>query len=537
MTVSSTDRAASIARLRRLAVDGRVSNQHVRDTAARLGVTPRTVRRWLTTDPHHAPERAVVDIGSTTAPVNGARTGANARARFEITPEHLLAYADSRSVREAYRQLARHGQVDCSYATFARALARVDPARRYGALEGFPGMSRNWVYLRTTSPHRNHSLHVDHTHADVRVLPDHRARTAIRPYLTVAVDAATSLVHAFLWKTPVNTDLVAAALAEVATERDYHGVTLGGVPEQVVFDNGAENYAAVTHKSADMLGWVVSPIPPYSSWLNGKAERAIQLVNSRLTGRAPGALHVGTTQDGKRRVVANLPKDTDLSSVWTWHALNLALTEVVDEINTGIPVKELGGLTRLQAYAADPTEQRFLDPAELRAAMMPAAKDTCRATKNGIHFDNGQYVSADLRVGTDYRIRHMARSRDFIEVFDTSGEHVARAWKVDVVPKSERDAILAKRARHSKELNRVNESLRIVREQRARSGNAIAAAHHADGNQDDDGPDGATTPVVPEPVVKLDRRKRRTAPAAKPPAPAPALPAELLDRYGDDLPD
>ncbi|WP_342373430.1 hypothetical protein PCC79_07440 [Propioniciclava soli] len=302
MTVSSTDRAASIARLRRLAVDGRVSNQHVRDTAARLGVTPRTVRRWLTTDPHHAPERAVVDIGSTTAPVNGARTGANARARFEITPEHLLAYADSRSVREAYRQLARHGQVDCSYATFARALARVDPARRYGALEGFPGMSRNWVYLRTTSPHRNHSLHVDHTHADVRVLPDHRARTAIRPYLTVAVDAATSLVHAFLWKTPVNTDLVAAALAEVATERDYHGVTLGGVPEQVVFDNGAENYAAVTHKSADMLGWVVSPIPPYSSWLNGKAERAIQLVNSRLTGRAPGALHVGTTQDGKRRV-------------------------------------------------------------------------------------------------------------------------------------------------------------------------------------------------------------------------------------------
>jgi len=537
VTVSSTDRAASIARLRRLAVDGRVSNQHVRDTAARLGVTPRTVRRWLTTDPHHAPERAVVDIGSTTAPVNGARTGANARARFEITPEHLLAYADSRSVREAYRQLARHGQVDCSYATFARALARVDPARRYGALEGFPGMSRNWVYLRTTSPHRNHSLHVDHTHADVRVLPDHRARTAIRPYLTVAVDAATSLVHAFLWKTPVNTDLVAAALAEVATERDYHGVTLGGVPEQVVFDNGAENYAAVTHKSADMLGWVVSPIPPYSSWLNGKAERAIQLVNSRLTGRAPGALHVGTTQDGKRRVVANLPKDTDLSSVWTWHALNLALTEVVDEINTGIPVKELGGLTRLQAYAADPTEQRFLDPAELRAAMMPAAKDTCRATKNGIHFDNGQYVSADLRVGTDYRIRHMARSRDFIEVFDTSGEHVARAWKVDVVPKSERDAILAKRARDSKELNRVNESLRIVREQRARSGNAIAAAHHADGNQDDDGPDGATTPVVPEPVVKLDRRKRRTAPAAKPPAPAPALPAELLDRYGDDLPD
>lgn len=537
MTVSSSDRAASVARLRRLAVDGRVSNQHVRDTAARLGVTPRTIRRWLTADPHHAPEQTVVDIESTTAPVSDAPKAPGTRARFEITSEHLLAYADSRSARDAYRQLTRHGQVDCSYATFARALARVDPARRYGALEGFPGMARNWVYLRTTSPHRNHSLHVDHTRADVRVLPDHRARNAIRPYLTVAVDAATSLVHAFLWKTPVNTDLVAAALAEVATEHDYHGVTLGGIPEQVVFDNGAENYAAVTHTSADMLGWVVSPIPPYSSWLNGKAERAIQLVNSRLTGRAPGALHVGTTQDGKRRVVANLPKDTDLNSVWTWGALNLALTEVVDEINTRIPVKELGGLTRLQAYAADPTEQRFITPVELRAAMMPTAKDTYRATKNGIHFDNGQYVSADLRVGTDYRVRHMARSRDFIEVFDTSGEHVARAWNVDMLPKSERDAILAKRARDSQELNRVNESLRIVREQRARSGNAIAAAHHADDTHDDDGPDGATTPVVPEPVVKLDRRKRRTAQDTKQPVPSPVLPPELLDRYSNDLPD
>lgn len=355
-------------------------------------------------------------------------------------------------------------------------------------------------------------------------------------HLTVAVDAATSLVHAFLWKTPVNADLVAAALAEVAAEHDYHGVTLGGIPEQVVFDNGAENYAAVMHASADRLGWVVSPIPPYSSWLNGKAERAIQLVNSRLSGRAPGALHVGTTQDRKRRVVANLPKDTDPSTVWTWAALNMALTEVVDEINTGIPVKELGGLTRLEAYAADPTEQRFIAPVELRAAMMPTARDTYRATKNGIHFDNGQYVATDLHVGTDYRIRHMARSRDFIEVFDLAGGHVARAWNVESIPKSERDAILAKRARDSKELNRVNESLRIARDQRARSGNAIAAAHNTPDGHDDVDSDDATAPVVPEPVIKLDRHKRRTSPAPTP-GPAHALPQELLDLYRDELPD
>lgn len=136
---SSADRAATVARLRRLAVDGHVSNQHVRDTATRLDVTPRTIRRWLATDPDAAQDtrRVIVDIESTTTPANG-NPDTPGRARFEITTEHLLAYADSRSAREAYRHLTRHGQIDCSFATFARALARVDPARRYGALEGVP---------------------------------------------------------------------------------------------------------------------------------------------------------------------------------------------------------------------------------------------------------------------------------------------------------------------------------------------------------------------------------------------------------------
>ena len=60
-------------------------------------------------------------------------------------------------------------------------------------------MVRNRQYLRRFAPHRNHTLHADHTDVDVWAIADHRSTTPIRPSLTVTVDGHSGLIHAYLW--------------------------------------------------------------------------------------------------------------------------------------------------------------------------------------------------------------------------------------------------------------------------------------------------------------------------------------------------
>lgn len=110
-----------------------------------------------------------------------------------------------------------------------------------------------------TAPHRNHSLHADHTEADVWVIADHRSLTAIRPHLTVTVDGYSGLIRAYLWPSRPTGEKVAATLVETAAKSDYYGVTLGGNPEQLIVDNGGENLAGVVADAARRLGWIISP--------------------------------------------------------------------------------------------------------------------------------------------------------------------------------------------------------------------------------------------------------------------------------------
>lgn len=441
--------ASAVDQLLRLGVGSSAFVAHVRQVAETHGVSERTVYRWVAG--RQSPEAArrtartrptdeEVDRIVTAHRPEPAADPQPGRSRFEVDTMHLTVYAHSMDARTAWRTLRDKGLVDVSYPTFMRALCRTDPARVAGAVEGFPGVIRNRQYLRYTAPHRNHTMHADHTQADVWVLADHRARTAIRPHLTVTVDAYSGLLTGQLWDHQPTGEDVAAALAESAMKRDYHGVTVGGLPELLRVDNGGENLAAIITDGARRFGWIVDPVMPYSSWQNGKAERAIQLVNNALSSRAPGAIHAGVTREKKRRYVTDTKESVDPDRLWTMYTLRAALDEVIDHLNTTVPVQRLGGMTRLEAYAADPTAQRFLSDVELRTAMLRTAKRTYRATKTGIHFDKGQYVGVGLHVGRAYTIRHLPQGRDFIEVFTEDGKHVARAWRVDRLPESKGSA-------------------------------------------------------------------------------------------------
>lgn len=535
---------AAVEQLHRLGIGSTLFTAHVRQVAARFNVDERTVYRWVASQPS-LPATEPITSASFDEEANDiiaaheammletASDSPRQGGRFEIDSLHLTVYAHCRDGHTAWRTLHDKGLVDVSYPTFMRALSRANPALVAGALEGFPGVVRNRQYLQYRAPHRNHTFHADHTPADVWVLPDHRTTSAIRPHVTVVTDGYSGLVSAFLWASHPTGEDVAAALAETASRRDYCGVTIGGIPEQLVVDNGAENLAGIITAGARQLGWIVAPVVPYSSWQNGKAERAIQLVNNGLSNRAPGAIHGGKTRDNKRWFAAASMNKVDPERLWTMDTLRAALNEVVDHINTELPVRRLGGMTRLQAYAADPTEQRFVSPVELRSAMLSTAKRTYRATKNGIHFDKGQYVAAGLHVGRSYRIRHLPHGRDFIEVFTEDEEHVTTAWRVDRIPEQERFRLLAERGRVERDAKAIATGVIQWRDRVAAAGNALTALA--------DDSDAPIDVVVPPERVKPPRAKRKRRSRATEPQP-PVAEADGLDvtglteLFGDTLP-
>lgn len=314
----------------------------------------------------------------------------------------------------------------------------------------------------TPPPHRNHTWHIDATQADVYVWPSHKETLPIRPWVYVVVDGATSLTGLFPFKARPNADAVAAVLTEMSVERSMHGVTVGGIPEQIVCDNAAEHFARTMQQAALHLGWVLGPTTPYSPWQNGKAERALGLMNQKLAAKLPGALYNGTRRDGSPRQVAGLPADIKPGDVLAWHSFTTLLTMFTDQLNTSYPLRRLGGRTRLQAFAEDATELRHVSPEQIRSAMMLAAKPHA-CNKDGFSFrsqvytpvpvhgsDSGEKSARPFKVGTYYQLRYLPTNESFIELYELGGTYVGQAVQAHAVTKEQKDLLMLDRARQER---------------------------------------------------------------------------------------
>lgn len=459
--LSMSDKHAIVQQLRRMGAGKAPLGCHVRAVAEQHGVALRSVYRWLAD--------AAFAADATPSP-----TG---RTRFEITDNHLAVVADEQSYWGAWERLQQHGMIDCSYATFARALReRTSPELVQSALHGYHGLVNNRVYLSWTPPHRNYVFHLDHTKMDLWVLADHRTTRPVRPHVTVIVDGYSGLIHAVPWFTSVNGDMVAAALAETMVERDYYDVQVGGQPVQIILDNAAEHFGPAMRAGVAALGLVIAPTGGYAGWQNGKAERAIGLINKRFSNRAPGATNAGNTRTGASRHHAKDPDKIDPESIWSAKAFQQALQEVVDEINLTIKMKRHGGLTRLEAYAADTTERRPLPAASARKAMLTTGDKTRRVNKNGLPFKSRNFVGDFLEYGRDYVIRYLPTNLDFVEVFDLHGEHLGRADWDERVSRETRAKMMQRRAEQERRANAIEAGVQAKRRHLAELRNAEAAA-------------------------------------------------------------
>lgn len=493
MTRQTTDpaiRESITAQLHRVRHDHDLFAAAVEHHSQALGVTKRTLYRWAASEPGPPPKRG--------------------RPALQITTEHLTVLAACQDAKSAWEMLGGD-DAGFSYQTFQRALANCDPARVQGALHGHAASCKYRVYREIISPHRGHSLHVDHTPADMRVSFDHRSRRVMRPMLTVGVDAYSGYVHAALWPTQsVNSAQVAAFLGELACQHTEHGIEFGGIPEQVVMDNGGENLAAITESAVAALGWIVRPTTPHTPQQNGPAERMVQEVNRRLSSRAPGAMHIGKDRKGQTRFLPARPADTDPDRLWTLAQAQRALREVVAELNTTVRMRRLGGRTRAQAWADDPTELRFINAKELWAVMLRPSRARVAST-HGIQFDNRYYAAADIEVGREYSIGYLPTNRSFVEVFDMKGVHVTCAYVSEAMPASAYNAMRAKHARLNAELAAEEAGVEAHRIALARIANLTDPVHTGEAEPDD----GAEPTVLPVPARERGKPPRKAAAALR----------------------
>lgn len=491
--LSLADKHAIVQQARRLGENGCPLAGQVPAVARQHGVSPKSVYRWLK-DPMFAGD---------TPPQREPRKG-----RFDLELEHLTVVANEQMRSLAHEKMVEAGLVDCAYSTFTRAMRkRTDPTLVAAAMDGWKGLVNNRMYLSWTPPHRNHTFHLDHTKLDLWVWLSHKHREPVRPFVTVVVDGYSSLIHAVPWLTDVDGDMVAAALADATVCRDYFGTVIGGLPEQVMLDNAAQHFGPAMHQAVLNLGWVLAPTAAYSSWQNGKAERAIGLINQRMANRAPAATNAGTTRTGTSRFVPKQVKDLKEEEVLSARAFKALLQEVVDEINTTIPMERHGGQTRLEAYAQDTTVQRFMDPSAVRLAMLSTDKVTHMATKNGIEFDTKHYVDAGLKFGRRYVLRYLPNNRDFVEAFDAeTGEWVAQCRDVNSMDADVRHVFMVDRAEQEKKARAIEAGMQAHRRHDAAARNA--QVHYEDEADASTLPpvdaDGSTVPEAASPAADPD---------------------------------
>lgn len=371
------------------------------------------------------------------------------------------------SSRTAHQWACAHIGYAKSYRQFMRDIDKLDPALRAGMEGGWTALVDERLYLSTTAPHRNHAWHMDHTQADIYVLPD-RGGEPFRPWVTIIVDKATNMYLALeAWDGRPNSDRVATTLTRAATG-DWSGhdtpLTVGGLPVMLVMDNAAEHLSDAMRQGCLKLGIVAAPTTPHHSWENGVAEVAHLCVTQDFLATMPGYTGAGTDKQGDPR----FSPTPDGSGGYRTPMQLLRFSQfraLLEEyrISRNATKADSNGRTPLDRWKADPTPLTPMEPALMRSYMTQADR-AHTVNKAGIRFRGVDYTCRAL---APYRrkkvnVRYMNTVTDWIEVFDGNA-YIGRAWRADRLPEAERLAVLEQRKKTTKEFRELEQRTRQTR--------------------------------------------------------------------------
>lgn len=375
---------------------GYVPDAVVAELADEVGRSPRTLRRWE-------------------AASRGEETASRRRANPQLDDTALeVLFAAGGNVAKAHRMLADAGvEQTRSLRTLYRDWGRVDSAVRAMATGGATELMSRQLRNRHDVDRRNQRWALDAEEAPVWVLPRGR-QTPEKPWLLFAVDHATRVIVSWArtWGQP-SSETVTATLADAIrlTPTTVPGVDVGGVPGEVLSDNGGEYRSEHYTQCLAALGITRRLTFPYMKHQNGKVERLNRTTQDELLSDLPG--WTGGPRTLKLRDLYGADAE-----ILGEEAFDLLVADWVVRYNSERPHQALDGQTPLQAWCADTEPLREADPEALRLAMLVTDRDrTIHPT--GIRFRRTDYTSAALtgHVGRAATIRYLPHDDREIEVY------------------------------------------------------------------------------------------------------------------------
>ena len=375
---------------------GRLTDPEVAAAAESMGVSVRTVYRWVANADRTA-ERSV------------------AWSPNQETIDTYVSFCGNAST--TYRWLSSEGHDLPSLSTFRRGLNRaLTPQQRAYARRGLPGARVATVYLCRPVSGRNDVWESDHLQLPVEVRVPRSTRLA-RPWLTSFIDDASRLVMGWALTMHPDTASILAALGG-AIRRDPD-LGFGGVPQVIRVDRGRDFLSHAIGDACNALGIVRFELPARRPNRKGKVERVHGTLISTLICGLP------RFTEGPRDAAGRL---YDTGPALTLANLQHLVGEWVESYNRDWQHSELGGSTPIDWWRKDAGPINIPDDRELDWMLL--ARKGRTITTWGIRHENRRYIAPDIsgRVGDRVQIRFVPHDHRSVEVFEPTGEWIATAY-------------------------------------------------------------------------------------------------------------
>lgn len=434
VSVDAERRAAAVARLTALREAGDLSADHVRLAAEGLGVSARTVRRWMEPGAPPGPSRPGA------APYVLSETDREAFAYFcgNIAAVHRARAAAVAGLESAagvpipgFLREGWSGAKPISDTTLERAFnTGMTPAERALWREGEAGYRAAQVYLTRPSAPRGSVWEMDHKNLPILVLPP-RGATAVTPWLTTVIDEGSrALVGWAISLTPHSGTVLTAV--RMALCHDPERGPFGAVPARVRIDRGLD-FAAKAVK--DVLAALVIDrhrLPEFSPHRKGKVERIHLTIDQTLLCTLPGYTEGPRDASGKLfGPLSDRAKDRALAAASASPPMRIEnfarrFAQWTRWYNHERPHSMIGDRTPAQAWRDDPSALTRIPDERLRHLLL--AEEERVIGKNGISFHSLVYIAPELRDrgGERVQVRYMPHDDRCIEVY-LGGAHLCTA--------------------------------------------------------------------------------------------------------------
>lgn len=295
----NSERTQQIKALALMRVDcGRVPGPETKQVAMSLGVSEGHCRRMV---------REFIEQGL-------VRDATRHRKKIVVPDMLRLQQAYFLSNGDAAKAYHDHLDVDrdlggASLRTYQRMANEWAAPLRAAAKHGVKGMIVQQVFNEEVIPHRAYAFGMDHTQLAVRVLPDQRGEADF-PWLTTCYDLNSGVTLAYrLTLGNPNQQTVLDVLAEAV--RGFYtddGMFVGGKPEYLRTDRGADFISKAVTKHLLNLDVQRQLTKPYHSWQNGRKERHHREIDTKFAPDMPGFIDGGADTYSRRTGGLTLPE-------------------------------------------------------------------------------------------------------------------------------------------------------------------------------------------------------------------------------------